>query len=143
MNEAGIQAMDEAEEAELVRLHERWLQEGRDELQQQLQDLSQGMSIYTQLLMLLTLERHLLETVQQAINNLPPGSPRTIVLSFMEMDDDRHCRTPPTDEAMLATATELAHILSSVDSFKHLCLIEAPSSFASLFLSACSQVESV
>ena len=64
MDEPDIQAMDEAElEAELVRLHERWLRKSREVLLERLQHVLQVLSITRQILMLLTLEPQLLESV--------------------------------------------------------------------------------
>ena len=93
---------------------------------------------------LLTLEPTLLESFQRSLNNASPGS----ALQHFEMDLTRlsnvlDCRNPPSDEALLETATKLTHMISRISSLRRLRLVKAPTSFVSLFLAACSQVESV
>ena len=59
------------------------------------------------------------------------------------LEDDHYCPNPPSHEALLETATELARLLSSIDSITSLVLRVAPTGTASTFLAACSQLKSV
>ena len=73
------QAMNEAQRAEE---HEIWLEGAYYLLEELLQDLTEQrpMDIDRQLLMLLAIEPPLLESVQQAINKLPPGSTQELYI---------------------------------------------------------------
>ena len=140
------QAMNEAEEAELARKHEAWLQEGRESLQRDIKRLSRSgwFFINTGRLMLLTLERPLFELLLKTVNNLPHDGEthdRQISLNLHPHPSTRDCRNPPTDEALLATATELAHMVNSSDSSKCLCLQKAPTDMTTSVLTAFSRLE--
>ena len=58
-------------------------------------------------------------------------------------DDDSDCQNPPDDETLAATATELAHVMNSMDLLKRLRLSFASASIVSSFLATCSRLESV
>ena len=135
--------------------HERWIKQGTDDLQQLIQNVAQGLRLYInqQLLMLLTLEPHRLEYLRKAWNNLPTGWLCELIVDFSPSNDDHwcrvgrvpdhHCRNPPAEEALLATATELAQMFSSVDSLRHLILRHTRASMVEIFLAACPWLENV
>ena len=120
--------------------HERWYKTAHSDFRQHLQDLTY-LWVSRQLLMLLTLEPPLWESLRQAEQNLPSGTLQGFRLDFgsTSMDDD--CRNPPADEALLETVTELAYIASSFDALKTLRLYETNTSIQSLFLAACPRLE--
>ena len=74
------------------------------------------------------MEPSLLESLQQSLNNLPPELMEFFDLDLSPSDTDDDCRNPPSDEALLLTATPMAHMMRSVDSSKHLYLRRAPAS---------------
>ena len=129
---------DVAREQARVRKHEIWLEEGRNDLQDQLLHILRpeaSLCITRQLLMLLTLEPHRLASLRQTLHHLPPGTAlHELTLQFFPSDSDRDCRNPPSEEALLMTATALAHMMSNIDSLRRLHLNNAPASIASLFL---------
>ena len=134
-----------------ARIHERWRRRCRDELEQlktlarQQQRNGIRVRITRHLLMLLTLEPRLLESLRQIWNNIPSGSLRLrkLCLDFSPVTTDHGCRNPPTDDALLATASELAHMVNSIDPVKHLDLDHVPFSIASLVLTICSRLQSL
>ena len=134
--------MNETRQSGRVRaiMHERWLTSGHGVFVERLQDLEKQSSFWfnRKLLMLLTLEPLLMEALRRAWNNLPSGSMRELHLYLKPLRDEPDCMDPPDEEALLATATELAHIVSS--SLSRLCLSHATVSITSLFLTACSTV---
>ena len=93
--------------------------------------------------MLLALEPHRFESVQQAWNSLPSGAMQELRLDlrFSHADDD--CRNPSSDEALLATATELAHMMSGIATLKSLQLNNNNDAFIQLFLEACPRLTSL
>ena len=98
--------------------------------------------------MLLTLEPHLLESLRETLRNMPPGSTLEYFYlngepPFIHADTEHWCLDPPTQEALLATAIELAQIMGSIESLKSLTLKQATAAMTSAFLTACSQLESV
>ena len=139
------------DEAELARNHEHWLKEGRELLHMRLQFITLRqrwrngengeLSITRNVLMLLALEPHLLEFVRQALQALPDGSLGKLVFDLRPMYNDCHCRYPPTDEVLRATATHLAHMVSSIDSFRRLGLYYSTEFIASSVIAACSRLE--
>ena len=139
--------MDDAQRSQK---HERWLEEGRRDLQRQLQNLMQQLQqqgrnfwISRQLLTLLTLEPPLLELLRQTLQALSDGAIQALFVSMVVRSTDRFCRNPPADEALVAAATELAHIMNSIHSLKSLRLESVTSSIASSLFATCSRLESV
>ena len=135
-----IYSFRHAMSAEAARNHQRWLEQGRDKLQLALRILRRKgtLRIVRQVFILLTLEPAILESVRQAWNELPPESTHVCDLSLIPSINDRFCLSPPSDEALLATATELAYIFaSSIDS---LCLSYTTASMTSVFLAACPRL---
>ena len=136
MNEADVQRDQE---------HEHWLQERRDELQRELQGVMDGrdsLCIPRQLLMLLTLEPRLMESLPQRLQALPRSS-HQFYLDMFFWDTALDCPNPPTEEALEATVTELAHILSSIDSFRHLHLCNTSDSIVSSVLATWPRLTSI
>ena len=93
--------------------------------------------------MLLTLEPSLLETLRECWNNLSPGTMRAFGMRCTICRTEDDCRDPPSDEALLATATELAHMMNTHTSLRKLTLRYVTTSMASPFLSTCSWLEQV
>ena len=124
--------------------HIHWVGEGHRFLQRKLANLlrKKRLPITRQVLMVMTLELPLLVSLRQALNNLPPGNLQELFFSFHPWNTDQ-CRNPPDDEALLATATELANIVKGIDSLRDLRLVHATSSLTSLFLAACSWLECI
>ena len=135
------------DEAQLARKHELWFTEGRDDLQNQLQNIEQAWSlcISLKLLMILTLDRSLFESLQEALDNLQTGTMDELRFSLNLFRWDNacdDCRNPPSDEALLTTATELFRIADGVDSI-NVVLSYASTGFASSVLAACSRLTSI
>ena len=129
-------------DAERDRNHERWLTKvGED--QQQLQKLitSGKLSVTRQLIMLWTLDRSRFESLQQLLNSLPPGAMQEFALYWFSYSTDAYCRDPPADDALLATATELARLARSLGSLTRLYLLHTPHSIATSILATCSGLE--
>ena len=143
-----ILGMDDAERAQK---HETWLERGRHELERQIQSLTQlqrfpqepRLWFTRHLLMLLTLEPSLVKSLRQTLNNLPQGTMHGFCLNFHPSETDRDCRNPPSEEALLATATELAHMMGAIDSLKNLRLYHTPASLGPSFWAACSRIEHI
>ena len=139
--------MEEAEEAELAWKHEAWFQQGRQSFEWDLKCLSSegNFFINSRGFVLLTLERPLFELLQQTVNNLPARNEeihdRRLTLNLQPLEFNRDCRTPPTDEALLATATELANLVDSSDWFRHLELTFVPADISATFLATFSRME--
>ena len=141
------EAMDDSQRAQN---HELWLEKGHQFHRKQLRNLRQqegpdksNFCITRKYLMLLTLKPSLLKSLRKALQALPAGVIQELHLLLQWMRTDRLCRNPPSDEALLATATELARIVSSISSLRLLRLKDATASITLTFLSACSRVESV
>ena len=130
---------------------ESWLEKRRKELQEQLQILRDRASIIKQEdLIMLTLDRPVFEALRQTLQNLPIESKNELQLescsefALDEYDYDHEYRhLLPCDNALLATATELAHIASSADSFRSVSLKNSTASISSSFLAACPRLERV
>ena len=107
-------------EARLARKHTLWLKQGHQYLDQQFQSLEHygRLCIDRQLLMLATLEPHLLECVRQRVQPLPAGMTHDLRFYFSPWDDESDCRTPPPNEALLATARELVLIMNRFEPLK-------------------------
>ena len=137
-------ADQDMEEARRARRHERWLEEGREFLQEHLQNISQDRDniFYSTLqeLMLLTLERHLLESVLHTLSNLPPGTIQGLSLHLHHLRANRDCRNPPSNQALLVTATQLAHALRSISSLR---LFDATATIAPSYFETFSRLESM
>ena len=138
------QAMSEAEQAQK---YVRWRKDICKDLQRHLQVLIDDgqLPIDRELLMLLALEPRLLESLRRRVRKLPLGSMREFCLDFRadSWNDNYRGWEPPTDEALLATAMELAHIVNNSVSFGRLFLHEVPADMASSVLEACSRFKFV
>ena len=143
--------MDAATEKIYLQEHECWLEETRRSLRIELREIrrdvrrgaSTGLDVDKALLILLTLEPTHFEYLRRKLQALPSG---TIVELFLSLDSwhtDRYCRNPPDEEALLATATQLAHMVNSIEPLKSLVIYSTPAPFAVEFLAACSQLESL
>ena len=144
MNEAAA-AMNEAE---LVRKHELWLNQGDQRFQMQLSNLRTTEHAWFDLqgLMQSAQEPHRLESVQRAINNLPREgmTPRLhLIFCFRPSDSDRDSPNPPSQEAVEETAMELARIMESSGLLKMLHLRYASASFVESILTVCPGLESI
>ena len=142
------QAMNRARRSRRVRAqeYELWLKEAYQALHWQLQNLVlvQLFRITRQLLMLLALQPHLLESFRRTLRNLPPGSAlQHFDLDLNPINGHRDCPNPPDDAALEATATQLAGIVSSIDSLKILALIHTTPGMALSFLTSCSELNIV
>ena len=128
-------------ETERDQQHEYWLERGRQHFQEKRQGFfhTSFLSLTRQLLMLVTLEPVLLELLRQTWNNLRPESTLTLDLDMARSSRDRHCRDPPGDEAILATTTELARMMSR--SLSRLSLHLPIASMAAVFVTTCSRLE--
>ena len=140
------------DEVQLAQQHENWLQEGRNDfLQQELpkillvrQDRSRAFfCIRRKLLMLLTLERDLSESLRQAAHGLPPDTIPELHISLEWLTTDHDCQNPPSEAALLRTATELAHIVSSTNSLRRIRLYHAIESIPFAFMATFVRLESV
>ena len=133
------------EEIERDLLHELWLTKARHDRQEHRPRIfTDGRILFViprQMLMLLTLERHLMEFLRQIWNNLPAGTMRELNLTLYTTTYDTYCRDPPDDDALEATATELVQFINNTDSMKSLCLDRASASFALSVLAACPRLE--
>ena len=127
--------------------HEGWLEEVREAFQFQLENLAdeRRLRITLEMLDLLALEPLRLELLRQALKNLlPDNEMHELLLHWHPSSCGRvYCPRPPTAEAMLATATELAHILSSINSVTNLHLDHVPDFVSSLLLEAYPRLESI
>ena len=134
-------------EAERNQNHELWLAQVRLKLQQLLQSLAQSLQSHVefdqQLLMLLTLEPPLMESVRQTALDLPPRTLQELRIRLISQVFNRSCRNPPSHEALEATATELVNMLNRADSLKRLRLNCTSDGTVSAILTACSRLESV
>ena len=137
--------MTKAQRAQRARKHEKWLKEGRVNLQQQPRrfkgDHVRLLKVTRQLLMLLTLEPHLLQFLHQRLQALPSGSKLDLCLDFCVSPSDQDCQDPPDDEALDATAMELALIVSSLESVCRLDLKNATAFIMQVFLTACPRLQ--
>ena len=133
------------DEAQLAQNHELWFEGARDNHERQQQILAKQGRLWINgtLLMLWTLEPHRLEALLQKWKNLPPGSMHDLYLNLCPSPTAHYCRNLPSEEAVLATATKLARILSSIDSIESLFLYQATTSIASAFLTELSRLELV
>ena len=140
-----IRYLQARKEAKRARKHELWLQKARQDLQLQLrvlalqqrrrQPANLAFFIDRRLLMLLTLEPPLLNIVRQTLNDLPAASMLEFELSLFSWNTD-DCRNPPSDEALLATAMELAHFTSRFDLLRRLYIFNGSASITREFLVA-------
>ena len=126
--------------------HERWYTKQCKRLRRQLRKLLKEHSLWfdRHLLMLLTLAPPLLKSVRQSLHTLPVGTKPELSLDVDPSGIDGSyldCLNPPSDEALLETASELARIASSLDSMKRLRLHS--STLASSILESCSGLEKV
>ena len=123
------QAMNEAQRDQW---HARWLHEGLYLLQRRLRILSlkrrgaTSLFINQHLLMLLTIDPSLLESLRQRMQTLPPGLTHELVLYCVPSQINDFCKGAPAHDALLATATELARIVNRIDSFKGLLYTTRP-----------------
>ena len=138
MSEARRSAKAEYQRA---RKHEVWLQEARAEFRRQLFILTHQRRLWItrKLLVLLTLEPHLLESLRQRLRALPSESTRELCLNMLPSSADRFCKDPPSDTALQATATELANMESSINSLSTLRLKNATISIVLPFLATSSE----
>ena len=91
--------------------------------------------------MLLTVEPQLLESLQQTLNSLPPGSTYELAFELYPFEEDiRDIRNPPSDEALLATATQLARAMSSSETLR---IFHASAALTATIFAACSRVQSL
>ena len=124
-------------EYQRARKHELWLRETRAELQLQLIILTRErkIRITRKLLILLTLEPHLLESLRQKIRAMPPGTTHELCLNWSHSKKhEGFCKEPPSDADLQATATELARTESIFNSLRTLRLNNAPAFIALPFL---------
>ena len=93
--------------------------------------------------MILTLEPRLVESLQRALNNLPPGTIQELDLNLVPAAYNDDCQNHPSDEALETTATQLADIVSRVGRqlLRRIRLCHEPFSMTSSFLATCSQLE--
>ena len=129
-------------EAQRARYRERWLEQAHEDLQRQLlRLLRQHRQLYItrQILMLLTLDPSLMESLQQTLRVLPSVTINVLHLSFYTCDLD--CRNPPSDEAMLATATQLASAMSRIEDLNITAMERTCVSITRAFLAACRQLQ--
>ena len=128
------------------RKYKRWLEQRRDDLRCALRDLRKeaSVSIGQNIIMLLTLESRRFKSLRQTLNNMPPGSIQKLKIDVSPSYKNDDCRNPPSNEALLATATELAHMVGSMENVtvKSIRLVQATASVTSSFLAACSRLES-
>ena len=112
--------------------HEAWLEYAHDTFQWELQYIREGRRGFPvffplRTLMLLTMELHLWESLEQTLNNVSPGSSHLgINVSWIRFTNDHDCRNSPDDEALEAAAIKLARVVSSCDSFRRLYLETTP-----------------
>ena len=135
-------------EARLARKHKLWLRQGCEDHQWMLKRLRLDerythLYLNRQKLMLLTLKPRRLKALLQGLQNRPLGSINELSLDLMLWNSDDDCLNPPSEEAMLATATQLAHVMSRFDSLRQLLLFHTSVPIASAFLASCSRLESV
>ena len=120
---------------------ERWLLEERNMLQWQLQSLTEDgygdLLIDRKSIIVMTIEPALVDSLRQTVNHLRPGAISELAWS---LSSSATCRNPPSDEALLATATELAHFVSN--SLRHLTIYDTDD-ISLRFLAACSRLESL
>ena len=137
--------------AERHQRHEQWLQRSRGSLSiSLLPDRAtrhdKSLWIGKRLLMLLTLEPHLFEYIRQLLTiNVPVEDTYCLYLETgpWVMPDEGDCLTPPDDEALLATATQLAHLVNTIDSVKGISLAYTSAAMTYAVLMACSQMKDV
>ena len=144
-NLISTQAMNEAQQRDQNFVS--WLKKALDRLQWLIGDLSNEprwptLNITRPLLMLLTMHPSLLDSLQRVILALPNGAIHSVMVHGRFLSEPNPM-DPPSDEALLATATRLAQIFNSLDSRKVLTLYEAPAPFASLFLTTLTRLVSV
>ena len=134
--------------AQRAQQHEDWLKRRCIHLEKQLQRLSEQLEqsgqfrIDDELIMLLTLVPSLLESLPQQLQALPEGVIQELNVDLTKSGFYRR-RNTPSKEALLATASELANIVSNIDSIRRLDLSSSTSSMTSLFLTACPRLDYV
>ena len=135
--------MDEAQQAQ--EKHEQWLRRSRQRFQLCLQRVVEERLLWiTQcLLILLTLERALMESLREFLETMDPQSLDCLRLDLEPSTTDGDCLNPPSNEALIATATQLAHMMNRFDSFKTLNLSHVNSSITTSLVAACLRIEAV
>ena len=97
--------------------HEAWLEGGREDLDEIVGNLRDkgGLLITQTRLMMLTLEPSLWKIIHEVIEELPTGTIQTLDVDFppSEWVSLQDYRNPPDDEALMATAMQLAELVSS------------------------------
>ena len=128
--------------------HDRWLREGCDAFHRVIRLFWYGfilpqqryLKITRHVLMRVTLEPRLLDSLRLAMDNLPPGTMIELYLDLRPTPTYHYCRTPPSDAALLAMATELVHIVSSMSSLRNLGLSCVNPFISSSILATCAQI---
>ena len=92
------------------------------------------------LLMLLTMEPHLWESLRQYLHSLPSGLIQNFCYDGHPFDTE-YVENPPSQEALIETAKEVAHMIGSIDSLGCIDLTDTPASTAALFFATCSRLE--
>ena len=134
-------AMSESRRAER---HERWLTGARTSFQRVLHyQVQRRYLIFSRkVVMLLTLEPLLLESLRRTLQALPSGTIDELYVNMRPWLDDQYCRNPPSQEAMEATARQLVHIVNRYTSLSALSLHnDAPLSITSFCLTMFSQLQ--
>ena len=133
------------EEAWQAKKHALWLEQGHKRLRKLGTDLRsyRGSYITRGLLMLLAMERSLMEDVRQALHNLPTGIVCRFYFELSPSSADHDCQNPPSAEELLATATELSRIVSSCVPLKRVGLRHATDEMTAYFLAVCSRLDAV
>ena len=130
-------------EAQRAAKYERWLRQGRKYLRRRFRSLrcrhSSSLWIDDRSLILLDLEPDLLEDFQETLISMPPGWMQEFELNMFRSRSSLR-RNPTSIEALLATATRVVNIMSSLESLRRLTLARVPASISSLFLTSCSQL---
>ena len=124
--------------------HETWREKVRDYFQWQLRHIRNRavlrrhvtLRITRQILMLLTLEPLVLESLRQTLQAVPSDTIRELDLNW----EPFRCRNPPTEDALEATARQLIHIMHSLTSLSALSLHNVPDSLTSFSLTAFTQL---
>ena len=128
------------------RNHKVWLAGGRNYLKQQLRRITTKqqnyLSLSRQLVLLLTLERSLLNWLLQTLRALPPGTMQECRLNLSsQTSTNSACLVPPSDEAVQETLTELAQFMGTMESFTGIVFEETSATVMNLFLAVCSRLE--
>ena len=124
---------------------EAWLEKARIDFQELLRSLRSSnrphLRIPRNVLELLTREPQLLESLRQALQALSDQAMLKLTLNLRPEGGLWDPWDPLTDEAMAETATQLALVMSSSQSFKSLRLAHMPAFSMSSILAACPRLE--